>query len=100
VTRSPAGEWRGTAWEVAAPHIQGSAKIELALRRAGDTLYAVAMDYVKPGVSEAQKKKDEAQCVQVALDTAGPRAAVPLAVDRDAVDRCMRERGYRVESST
>jgi len=29
--------------------------------------------YVKPGVSEEQKKKDEAECVQAAIDTAGPR---------------------------
>jgi len=52
--------------------------------------------YEKPGVTDEQQKKDEAQCVQAALDTAGARAATPLAVDRDAVDRCMRERGYSV----
>jgi hypothetical protein len=52
--------------------------------------------YEKAGVSEEQKKADEARCTQVALDTAGPRAAAPLAVDRDAVDRCMRSLGYRV----
>jgi hypothetical protein len=52
--------------------------------------------YEKAGVSVDQKKADEAQCTQTALDTAGPRAAAPLAVDRDAVERCMRARGYRV----
>ena len=50
--------------------------------------------YVKPGVSEEQNKKDEAECVQAAIDTAGPRAAAFIAVDRETVDRCMRERGY------
>ena len=50
--------------------------------------------YAKPGVSEEQKKKDEAECIQAAIDTAGPRAAVFIAVDRDTVDRCMRQRGY------
>jgi outer membrane murein-binding lipoprotein Lpp len=52
--------------------------------------------YEKAGAGEEQKKIDEAQCAQAALDTAGPRAAAYLAVDRDAVDRCMQARGYRV----
>jgi hypothetical protein len=52
--------------------------------------------YEKAGVSAEQKKADEAHCTQAALDSAGPRAAAPLAVDRDAVERCMRARGYRV----
>ena len=50
--------------------------------------------YVKPGASEEQKKKDESECVQAAIDTAGPRPAAFIAVDRDTVDRCMRQRGY------
>jgi hypothetical protein len=50
--------------------------------------------YAKPGVGEEQKKKDEAECVQTAIDTAGPRAAAFIAVDRETVDRCMRQRGY------
>lgn len=50
--------------------------------------------YAKPGAGEEQKKKDEAECVQTAIDTAGPRAAAFIAVDRDTVDRCMRQRGY------
>jgi len=50
--------------------------------------------YAKPGVSEEQKKKDETECIQAAIDTAGPRAAAFIAVDRDTVDRCMRQRGY------
>lgn len=54
--------------------------------------------YEKAGVSAEQKKADEARCTQAALDTAGPRAAAPLAVDRDVVDRCMRSLGYRVSA--
>lgn len=50
--------------------------------------------YVKPSISEEQKKKDEAECIQAAIDTAGPRGAAFIAVDREAVDRCMRQRGY------
>jgi hypothetical protein len=51
--------------------------------------------YMKAGASEEQKKKDEAECIEAAIDTAGPRAAAFIAIDRDAVDRCMRQRGYR-----
>jgi len=38
--------------------------------------------YDKPVVSDEQKKADEAACTRGALDTAGPRGAVYLAVDR------------------
>jgi hypothetical protein len=51
--------------------------------------------YEKAGVGAEQKKTDESQCTQAALDTAGQRGAAYLAVDRDVVDRCMRDRGYR-----
>ena len=54
--------------------------------------------YDKAGVTAADKKTDEAQCTQAALDTAGPRPAAYLAVDRDVVDRCMATRGYRVSA--
>ena len=52
--------------------------------------------YEKAGVAEAAKQNDEAECTKASLDTAGPRTAAPLAVDREAVDRCMQARGYRV----
>lgn len=52
--------------------------------------------YEKPGIAAQQKKKDESECVKAALDTAGQRGAAFIAVDRDAVDRCMREHGYTV----
>jgi hypothetical protein len=54
--------------------------------------------YEKAGVREDVKKADEAWCTQKALDVAGPRAAAPLAVDRDTVDQCMRSLGYRVSA--
>src|SRR5258708_28594780 len=50
--------------------------------------------YAKPGAGEAQKKKDEAECVQTAIDTAGPRAAAVLAGHPEAGGRRMRPRGY------
>jgi hypothetical protein len=53
--------------------------------------------YEKPGVTDAQKQTDEGQCTKAAVDAAeGPRGSAFLAVDREAVDRCMQARGYRV----
>jgi hypothetical protein len=53
--------------------------------------------YEKPGVAQAQKQADEAECTKAGLDVAeGPRGSAFLAVDRDAVDRCMQARGYRI----
>jgi hypothetical protein len=53
--------------------------------------------YEKAGITEAQRKVDEGQCTKTALDAAeGPRGSAYLAVDRDAVDRCMQARGYRI----
>ena len=53
--------------------------------------------YERPGVTESQRQADEGQCTKTALGAAeGPRGSAFLAVDRDAVDRCMQARGYRV----
>jgi uncharacterized protein YceK len=55
--------------------------------------------YDKPGVTDAQRKSDEAECTKASLDVAGgPRGSAILAVDRDAVDGCMRARGYSITS--
>ena len=55
--------------------------------------------YDKPGVTDAQRRADEAECTKAGLDVAGgPRGSAFLAVDRDAVDRCMQARGYGVTS--
>src|SRR3989442_15112841 len=52
--------------------------------------------YEKPGVTDEQQKKDEAQCVQAALDTAGAGAATPLPPGPDAGGRCMPARRHSV----
>ena len=53
--------------------------------------------YEKPGATDAQKQADEGQCTKAAIDAAeGPRGSAFIAVDREAVDRCMQARGYRV----
>jgi hypothetical protein len=55
--------------------------------------------YDKPGVTDAQRQTDEADCTKASLDVAGgPRGSAFLAVDRDAVDKCMQARGYGVTS--
>ena len=52
------------------------------------------MVYEKGGVSEEQKRADEAACILAALDTAGRHgAAILYYVDRDTVNDCMRARG-------
>src|SRR5207245_10430413 len=51
--------------------------------------------YEKPGVTDEEQKKDEAQCVPAGLDTAGARAAAPRAAGRDAADRGRRAAGCR-----
>jgi len=58
------------------------------------------MVYDKPGVSEEQKRADEAACTLAALDSAGQHGAAILYVDRDTVTDCMRARGYRVSTGT
>jgi len=53
--------------------------------------------YDKPGVSDADRKRDERECTTASVGT--PRPDVSLGViriDRDAVDSCMKARGYTV----
>ena len=52
--------------------------------------------YEKAGVTEDQKRADDAACTRAAIDNAGQRSAAYLAVDRDVVQRCMQARGYRI----
>lgn len=52
--------------------------------------------YQKAAVSAAQQTRDEAECAQTA-SAGGQRIIGPvLSIDRDAVNRCMRQRGYLV----
>lgn len=55
--------------------------------------------YEKAGVTPEQKKKDESLCVQAGLDNASSRGGTYINVDRAAVDRCMRERGYTTQAA-
>ena len=51
--------------------------------------------YDKPGVSDADRKKDESQCSTAAVTPS--RSDVTLGmmrVDRDLFDACMKSRGY------
>lgn len=50
--------------------------------------------YVKAGVTEQQSKRDHAECLQAGF---GAASIQPYpSIDRDAVDRCMAERGYMI----
>jgi hypothetical protein len=53
------------------------------------------MTFSKPGVSDQQRKLDQTACMQRSL---GPSEAAKPAttpeIDRDAVVRCMQEKGY------
>ena len=51
--------------------------------------------YDKPGVSDADRKRDEAECTTASVGT--PRADVSLGlirINREAFDACMKGRGY------
>jgi len=52
--------------------------------------------YSKPGVSVDVMRQDEGKCAQAALgQTNDPTFVAPYpVVDRDAVDQCMRSKGY------
>jgi hypothetical protein len=53
------------------------------------------MVYDKPGVSDADRKRDEAQCTTASVAT--PAADVGLGmmrIDRTAFENCMKARGY------
>jgi len=56
--------------------------------------------YVKAGVSEADRKKDNAECLKVAvsanLDT---RTFGAYSFDREQYDTCMRGRGYTAQAT-
>ena len=49
--------------------------------------------YVKPGASAEQVAHDRAECAAKAA-ASDNRAVTLTAADRDAVDACMRQRGY------
>ena len=51
--------------------------------------------YDKPGVSDADRKRDEAQCTSASVGTSRPDVSLGvIRIDRDAFDACMKARGY------
>jgi hypothetical protein len=51
--------------------------------------------YDKPGVSDADRKRDEAQCTTASVGTPRPDVSLGMIrVDREAFDACMKARGY------
>lgn len=54
------------------------------------------VSYVKAGVSEAERKRDENECVRASLEhTYRAHILVPIAIDREAFATCLESRGYR-----
>jgi hypothetical protein len=51
--------------------------------------------FSKPGASSAQIEADEARCVVPAIG-GGPEFKPVLAIDREAVYKCMEAQGYQV----
>ncbi len=49
--------------------------------------------YMKAGVVRDEQRRDEAECIKAAM---GSDRAIPgvICIDREVVERCMRDRGY------
>jgi hypothetical protein len=50
--------------------------------------------YEKPGVTEAEQKRDQSACVRVALSSGQPAQIGIATVDRDVFAQCMERKGY------
>lgn len=51
--------------------------------------------YSKPGVTEAEPKRDENECLRTALDhTYRAHILIPIAIDREVFKSCLAARGY------
>ena len=65
----------------------------LAVLTAGCATPRVA--YTKPGATDAERKRDEAECFKGALGhNASEHVLVPLTVDRELFRSCLERRGY------
>lgn len=52
--------------------------------------------YLKAGVTEAERKRDENECLRTALDhTYRAHILIPIAIDREIFQNCLESRGYR-----
>jgi hypothetical protein len=52
----------------------------------------------KPGVTTADRERDENACLRSAIGTEQGRILAPYCIDRDVYTRCMQTRGYAVRS--
>lgn len=51
--------------------------------------------YTRPGATDAERKRDEAECFQGAIGhNASAHVSVPLTVDRELFRDCLERRGY------
>jgi len=83
-----------------APTLRHAALVLLAAALAGcagsvsSSPRPVTRDYVKPGATATQVEQDRIDCAKLTTGSNQERLNPVLRIDRDAVDRCMRERGY------
>ena len=67
--------------------------VVLAVLAAGCATPRVA--YTKPGATDAERKRDEAECFRSAIGhNASEHVLVPLTVDRELFRNCLERRGY------
>ena len=53
------------------------------------------LTYVKAGGSDAERKRDESECLRTALDhTYRAHILIPIAIDREVFRDCLEKRGY------
>ena len=51
--------------------------------------------YEKPGVSDADRKRDEVECTTASVGKARPDVSLGLLrVDRESFNNCMKDKGY------
>ncbi len=51
--------------------------------------------YEKPGVSDADRKRDEVECTTASVGKARPDVSLGLLrIDRESFDNCMKGKGY------
>jgi hypothetical protein len=57
--------------------------------------------YDKPGVSDADRKRDETQCTTASVGTSRPDVSLGMIrIDREAFEACMKARGYTPRPSS
>ncbi len=56
--------------------------------------------YGKPGVTEAQMKKDHTDCFRASVTGESPILSNILKLDREAFKRCMEGRGYTIRAQS